>query len=160
MSDIRRTEVVPHQTANTLFIINPAGHGGTGTTTWERFQALWPEQIDPEHAIVTERPGHAREIAVSAMGFDALAAVGGDGTVGDVMSGILDRPGQRPRLAIIPAGTGNDIARNTGIQSMEHAVSALRNGRLRAFDMIRVDYRDEGSSIHLVEAGVPAGGEP
>ena len=141
MSDTRRAEVIPHQTGNTLFIINPAGHGGTGTTTWERFQALWPHPIGPEHAIVTERPGHAREIALSAVGFDTLAAVGGDGTVADIMSGLLDRPGNKPKLAIVPAGTGNDIARNTGIGSTEDAVNALRKGRLRAFDVIRVDYQ-------------------
>jgi diacylglycerol kinase (ATP) len=133
---------------DTLYIINPVGHGGAGIKAWDRFQTLWPDPVDPEDAIVTQRPGHAREIAFSAEGYDKLAAVGGDGTVGDVVSGIMDRQGPKPRLAIVPAGTGNDIARNTGIHSIEHAVSSLREGRLRAFDMIRVDYEEGGRRAH------------
>ena len=132
----------------TLYVVNPMGHGGTGSGTWERFLEHWPDPIDPEDMVVTERPGHAREIACATEGYDTVAAVGGDGTVGDIMSGILDRRGLCPELAIIPAGTGNDIARHVGIGSMEDAVSALRNGRLRAFDMIRVDYRDDGRRAH------------
>jgi len=148
MSDVGHTEATRSPAGKTLFIINPAGHGGTGTKAWEEFRALWPHPVNPEDAIVTEWPGHAREIAFSVSGYDTIAAVGGDGTVGDVMSGILDHPGHGPRLAIIPAGTGNDIARNAGIHSMEDAVSALRNGRLRAFDMIRVDFQDGDQSAH------------
>ena len=134
--------------SNVLYIINPAGHGGKGTKAWEEFQALWPDQISPEDAIVTKRPGHAREIAVSAAGYDILAAVGGDGTVGDIMSGIIDRQGQKPRLAIIPAGTGNDVARNAGICSVEDAVGALQGGCPQAFDLIRVDYQVDGQPAH------------
>lgn len=142
MSDLPSAEVEATMAGRTLFIINPAGHGGTGTTTWERFQARWPQSVSPQDAIVTQRPGHARDIALSSKGYDTLAAVGGDGTVGDVMSGILDRPGDRPQLAIIPGGTGNDIARNVGIGSIPEAARAMSEGQLRAFDIMRVEYRD------------------
>ena len=148
MSDPYGTASPRDPSGKTLYIINPAGHGGAGTRTWETFRDLWPDPISAEHAIVTQRPGHAREIAFSARGYRTLAAVGGDGTVGDVVSGILDREDPKPRLAIIPAGTGNDIARNTGIHSIEDAVSALRGGLLRAFDMIRIDYQDGGRPAH------------
>ena len=140
--------MVTDRRGRTLYIINPAGHGGTGATVWETFQDLWPDPISPEDAIVTERPGHARDIAFQARGYDTLVAVGGDGTVGDVVSGILDREGKRPGLAIVPAGTGNDIARNAGIRSIADAVSALRGGHVRAFDMIRIDYQDRGRRAH------------
>ena len=142
MSDLPSGEVEATPAGRTLFIINPAGHGGTGTTTWEQFQACWSQPISPADAIVTQRPGHARDIAFSAEGYDTLTAVGGDGTVGDVMSGILDRPGDRPQLAIVPGGTGNDIARNVGVHSIPEAARAMREGQLRAFDMMRVEYRD------------------
>ena len=48
---------------STLYIINPAVHGGAGATAWAAFQKSWPDPIDPVHVISTERPGHAREIA-------------------------------------------------------------------------------------------------
>ena len=134
--------------STTLYLINPTGHGGAGIRAWEAFKALWSDPVVPKDAIVTERPGHAREIAVSAEGYDVFAAVGGDGTVGEVMSGILDRKGFKPDLAIIPAGTGNDIARNVGIGSMEDAVRSLRNGRSRGFDLIRIDFEVDGQPIH------------
>jgi diacylglycerol kinase (ATP) len=134
--------------STTLYLINPTGHGGAGIRTWEAFKTLWSEPVDPKDAIVTERPGHAREIAVSAEGYDVFAAVGGDGTVGEVMSGILDRKGFKPDLAIIPAGTGNDIARNVGIGSIGDAVRSLCDGRPRGFDLIRIDSEVDGQPIH------------
>ena len=134
--------------SNILYIINPAGHGGAGTKAWAAFKALWPDEIDAGNAIVTDGPGHAQEIAASVEGYDTFAAVGGDGTVGEVMSGIMDRQGPQPTLAIIPAGTGNDIARNVGIPSVEGAVRTLREGCTRRFDLIRVDCQTDGQSAH------------
>lgn len=133
---------------NTLYVINPAGHGGAGAKAWAAFRKSWSDPIDPEHVIFTEHPGHAREIAASVKGYDTIAAVGGDGTVGDISSGILDREGDRPTIAIIPAGTGNDIARNVGINSMEGAISALKGKQVRAFDLIRADYQENGQPGH------------
>jgi len=122
-----------------LYIINPAGHGGAGVKAWEEFESIYPDKIPQEDILVTERPGHAREIALSAKGYETLAVVGGDGTVGEVMTAIMFREVSDTRLAIVPAGTGNDIARNAGIRSMEDAVAALRNGKLKAFDIMRVE---------------------
>jgi YegS/Rv2252/BmrU family lipid kinase len=127
-----------------LFIRNPAGFGGAGSAAWESFQAQWPDPIDTGDVRVTERPGHAREIAVAAEGYDILTAVGGDGTVGEVLSGIMEHPQPRPKLAIVPGGTGNDIARNAGIRSVEDAVAALRGGHRRSFDIIRIDCQFDG----------------
>ncbi len=132
----------------TLYIINPAGHGGTGLRAWERFRTLWPGQIPHEHAVVTNRSGHAREVATSADGYEIVAAVGGDGTVGEVISAIMDRQASKPKLAIIPAGTGNDIARHAGIHSVEDSVRALRVDNPHAFDIIRADYQVDGEPGH------------
>lgn len=131
-----------------LYIVNPAGQGGVGVKTWEAFQASWPEPIASEQVVFTERPGHAREIAASTRGHATYAAVGGDGTVGEIMSGIVDRPEPRPRLAIVPAGTGNDMARNLGITSLQDAVAALRQGHERAVDLVRVESQVDGRRAH------------
>ncbi len=129
-----------------LYIINPAGHGGTGIKAWEEFQRLWLKQIDPNDTVISKQIGHAREIAACTDDYDILAAVGGDGTVGDIMSGIMDRTGQKPKLAIIPAGTGNDIARHANIISIKDAVCALQNNELKEFDIMRVDYQNKDQS--------------
>jgi YegS/Rv2252/BmrU family lipid kinase len=127
-----------------LYIVNPAGHGGAGITAWKQFQTLWPDPIDPEDVIVTERAGQAREIAAVRDDHEVLAAVGGDGTANEIMSGIMEHQEPRPKLAIVPGGTGNDIAREVGIRTVDDAVIALRDGHDRAFDIVRVDYQAAG----------------
>jgi diacylglycerol kinase family enzyme len=89
-----------------LYIINPAGHGGAGFKAWESFKEIWSDPIDSEHFVFTERPGHAREIVNSNKGIEVFAAVGGDGTVGEIMSAMMDRGNPGLKLAIVPAGTG------------------------------------------------------
>jgi len=131
-----------------LYIINPAGNGGAGLKVWEAFKSASVDSIDPAHVVFTERPGHAREIATASNGYDIVAAVGGDGTVGEVISGIMDRPEPIPRLAVIPCGTGNDIAQNAGIFSVADAATALREGTPHAFDLIRVDRQVDGRDEH------------
>ena len=124
-----------------LFIINPAGHGGMGMKVWNEFKSLWPDPIDSADVIVTERPGHAREIAAAQSDYAILAVVGGNGALGEVMTGIMERQDSKPKVAIIPAGTGNDIARNLGIFSIADAVDALQGEHARYVDLIRIDCR-------------------
>ena len=127
-----------------LYIINPAGHGGTGMKTWVAFKEAWGEPIAPADARVTERPGHARALAAEATGYEIIAAVGGDGTVSEVISGILDRVDPTRHVAIVPGGTGNDIARNLGMGTMDAAVGALRDGKPRSVDVVRVESEADG----------------
>jgi len=81
-------------------------------------------------------------------GYDILAAVGGDGTANEILSGIMDRQESKPALAIIPAGTGNDIAFSVGIKSVEDAVSALAGGQSRTFDLFRIDCQADSQPAH------------
>ena len=128
-----------------LYIVNPVAYGGAGMEMWEEVRALWPDPIDSADVIVTERPGHAREIAAARGDYEILAAVGGDGTAGEVMSGIMARRGTKSKVAIIPCGTGNDIGRDAGVLSVADTVAALRDGHTRVFDLIRIDYRKNGA---------------
>ncbi|MBK9471580.1 MAG: diacylglycerol kinase family lipid kinase [bacterium] len=81
---------------------------------------------------VTERPGHATELARNAGG-DPVVAVGGDGTVHEVLQG-LDLQAQR--LGIIPAGSGDDFAWQHGLGgSIEAAVARIAAGRERRVDV-------------------------
>jgi len=126
---------------NTLYIINPAGHGGTGLKAWDIFKNLWGQKIDDKDVIFTKRPLHAIEIASSAKGYDTIAAVGGDGTVNEVIEGIF-KNNSKPALAIIPAGTGNDICKNVGIRSVNDAVKALREKYIKKYDLIVSENED------------------
>jgi len=130
-----------------LFIVNPGASGGQGQVAWDRFRELWPDTIDPADIRITEGPGHAGEIAASADGYDILTAVGGDGCVNEIFNGVMKRDGARPCLAIIPAGTGNDIARNIGLFPLDAALKALKNASERSFDLIRIEGQDPGKEF-------------
>lgn len=131
-----------------LYVVNPAGHGGTGIKTWERVQSELSSTVDPKDVHFTARQGHARQIATAAEGYDVYAAVGGDGTVGEVLSGIMAHEKPRPKLAIVPAGTGNDIARNLGITSLDKAARAFHGDHVRDVDLIRIDCQVESGPAH------------
>ncbi len=122
-----------------LYIINPTGNGGAGLNVWETFKGLWNQPIDEKDIILTTRPGHAIEIASEAEGYTTLVSVGGDGTVNEVMEGVMkNRSG--PSLALIPAGTGNDVGRNVGITSLQRAVRALKEHHRKHYDILKVEY--------------------
>lgn len=98
-----------------MVIFNPtAGRGRAGKQKEEAQAHLGPAF----EWIMTQRPGHAIELArAAAKKHEVVVAFGGDGTVGDVMRGILQakKDGDAPHeatLGIIPMGTGNDMARN------------------------------------------------
>jgi diacylglycerol kinase (ATP) len=74
-----------------------------------------------------------------ARGFDGLIAVGGDGTVFAVVN-CMDL--ERQTLAIIPTGTGNSLARDYGVKTLETAVSRARTETPRAVDLVELDFCD------------------
>ncbi|KPL07460.1 hypothetical protein AMJ85_09505 [candidate division BRC1 bacterium SM23_51] len=95
------------------FIVNPkAGRGRVRRLIATLEQAVRDQKLD-YRLVVTERPGHATELARSAVaqGAGAVVAVGGDGTVNEVLNGLDGETA----LGIVPVGAGNDIARNIGL---------------------------------------------
>lgn len=103
---------------NIAFIINPVS--GSKETQKEKrklpkviMQVLDESQWLP-NITFTEYAGHATELArqYARMGFDAVVAVGGDGTVNEVACGLRD---SKTALGIIPMGSGNGFARHLNI---------------------------------------------
>lgn len=118
-----------------LLIVNPtARHGET--------EALVPaverllQSVDHD-TLLTEYMGHATELAAAAESYDTIVAVGGDGTVHEVLNGIMAHPEDaRPRLGLIPTGSGNDTRRTLGIpDDVTDATLALTSGTTRPFDV-------------------------
>ncbi len=127
----------------TVFLVNPAsGNGATGRR--------WPELAHRAASLglagdtlFSEHPGHLIELARSAAdeGADLLVAVGGDGTLNEVVNGLL-RSGRRPELATIPFGTGMDFVRTHGIPNrFDPAIRTAATGIAKEVDAGRVAYR-------------------
>jgi len=96
-----------------VFIINPIA-GGRESASLKKILDVAVCHIPDSDIVYTKYPGHARELAASAVkdGYDVVVAVGGDGTVNEVASSLV---GTDTALGIIPLGSGNGLARHLGI---------------------------------------------
>jgi YegS/Rv2252/BmrU family lipid kinase len=87
----------------------------------------------------TVYPTHATELAKQAVeqGYELVVAVGGDGTVHEIINGLMEFPEvERPRLGVVPMGSGNDFAHNTGIHNRaEMAMRQVFTGTPRKIDL-------------------------
>jgi diacylglycerol kinase (ATP) len=114
-----------------------------------RHRILGPRFMDNLAAKVssialTGGPGDAKRIAAQALDYDGLVAVGGDGTVAQVLAG-MDRTSQR--LAVIPAGTGNCLALDLGLRSAEAALDVIAAGVYRHVDLMEATLHHTNGSI-------------
>ena len=127
-------------------ILNPNARDGLSVKQWDQFEpALRLAGFDIDlHR--TQAPGHAMDIAEGLCegDHDLVVAVGGDGTVHEVASGLR---GSDKVLGILPIGSGNDYARAHGIPTpkgnkfpdMQGAVDILVNGTDRIVGSVRVE---------------------
>lgn len=122
-------------TGQMLLIVNPAAKHGTTETLVPILERLLATV--PHDTVLTSSMGEAVEIAEKAQGYDIIVAVGGDGTVHEVLNGIMRRPEHdRPALGLVPTGSGNDTRRTLGVPSdIADAVLALGTGVRRRFDV-------------------------
>lgn len=114
-------------------IHNPVAGRGRGRDAARRASELLRE-ANVEHRVwTTERPGHARTIATSLPPDATVVAIGGDGTVHELLPACV---GTRRTLGIVPRGSGDDFAHALGLprNRIEPAVAALIAGRTRLVD--------------------------
>ena len=103
---------------NIAFIINPISGAKETQNAKRKLPKLIMQTLDMEqwlpNIVFTEYAGHATELAhqYARMGFEAVVAVGGDGTVNEVARGLKDT---KTALGILPMGSGNGFARHLNI---------------------------------------------
>ncbi|HEX5494886.1 MAG TPA: diacylglycerol kinase family protein [Mycobacteriales bacterium] len=131
-----------------LLVVNP-----TATTTTAKGRDVLTRALASDldvRVVETQNRGHAAALACHAArdGFDLVVAQGGDGTVNEVVNGLLtDGPApDLPALAVVPGGSTNVFARTLGIpndpiEATGEILDALRTGRSRRIGLGRVDDR-------------------
>src|SRR3989304_7779585 len=106
-------------TARHLLIVNPRSAGGSTGRRWQEVERRLRDRLPPFDIAFTNRPRHGTRLAADAVGrYEVVVAVGGDGTVNEVVNGLVDEAGAvRPDVAVgvIPFGTGGDFVRSLGI---------------------------------------------
>jgi diacylglycerol kinase (ATP) len=133
-------------------IVNPAASGGRVGRMWPELRAAMLQSGLRFSADVTERPGHATELAKHALedGFREFVSVGGDGTIHEVVNGLFV-DGAVPAettLSIIPGGTGADYIRILGIsRDAEQAIQSALGQRTRLVDVGEIRCLREGQPI-------------
>jgi diacylglycerol kinase family enzyme len=131
-----------------LLVVNPNATTTTARTRDVLVRALRSE-VDLEVAETGHR-GHAAELAHGAArgGMDIVVALGGDGTVNEVVNGLLrDGPSDGvPALAVVPGGSTNVFARALGLprepwEAAATILESLREERTRTVGLGRADDR-------------------
>jgi YegS/Rv2252/BmrU family lipid kinase len=124
--------------SNVLLIFNPMSDRGRSGQKASDLRAMVNELGGADwHG--TEYPAHATEVAARAadQGYTTVAALGGDGTVHEVINGLMRiEPERRPKLGIVPIGSGNDFAHAAGINpNPQEAVRRAFIGAPRLIDV-------------------------
>jgi diacylglycerol kinase (ATP) len=106
----------------------------------------------------TREPGHAERLAAAAtdLGHDRVIAVGGDGTVQEVLNGLMAAgvgpDGGPPAMGIVPGGSGNDLARSLGLPfTALEALAVAMGERTQPLDLGRATH--DGTVRYFAAAG-------
>jgi len=123
--------------ASYKFILNPAAANGKGASMYSRLDKLCRHAGIAHEIVLTEKRGHAQLIAREAAGnFTYIVAVGGDGTIHEVVNGMIF---SKAKLGILPVGTGNDLIRGLGIPNhFEKAFAIVLQGDTRFIDIGKI----------------------
>jgi len=135
----------------TLIVANPQSAGGSLGKRWPALAPALAEHFGPfEHRLTTAR-GEAPAIVRRALGegFRRIIALGGDGTISEVVDGFFGPKGAAIApgsvLAVIPFGTGGDFRRSVGLpKEIEKAARSIAQGPIRDLDVGRLTYITPG----------------
>jgi diacylglycerol kinase family enzyme len=131
-----------------LLVVNP-----NATTTNERVRDVLVHALASVVAlevVVTTHRGHARELGEKALrdGLDVVVTLGGDGTINEVVNGMLiDGPGPDvPALATVPGGSANVLARASGlprdpVEATGVLIAGLEDHRFRTINLATANDR-------------------
>ena len=130
-----------NQTKRVLFIVNPVS--GVNQSRKAVLADAISNNLDKNvfecEIKYSESAAHVRELSKEAAdtGIDIIVAVGGDGTLNQVVKGMI---GSGAALALVPAGSGNGLARHLGIPvDTEQSVRLIANGNSRLIDTVNLN---------------------
>jgi YegS/Rv2252/BmrU family lipid kinase len=129
-------------------IVNPRACGGRADNAWPIASRKLVRQGFEFDTLMTTAPGDGTRLARQAIaeGATTVVAVGGDGTIHEVVNGFYE--GDRPlnpdaRLGILLMGTGSDLIKTFGIPNTDDgAIGVLKRDQAHAVDLARISFLD------------------
>ncbi|MBL8192816.1 MAG: diacylglycerol kinase family lipid kinase [Blastocatellia bacterium] len=126
-----------------LIIVNPASANGSTGRNWPGLAARISNYFGQFNCVFTKKAGDAKDLAASAAngGRKFIIACGGDGTISEVVNGILSSDSNNIELGILPHGSGGDFRKTLDLPSrFEDAAHALANGISQEIDVGQVTF--------------------
>lgn len=149
-----------------LIIANPASANGNTGLRWSGIEAHLRSEGLTFDVQLTKAPGHATELArqVAEAGASVVVCAGGDGTLNEVVNGLMAvDENRRPALAIIPCGTGTDFVRGLNLpRDLDGIANMLKARRTQSIDVGVVSFVRAGQALsrHFINiAGLGFDGE-
>ena len=129
-----------------VVVVNPAAGTKRGLTMLEEVKPVFAAAGAELDVRATEYSGHAGEIArtIDLDGCDGFCLIGGDGTIHEVVGGLMQRtdPGGIP-LGVIPGGTGNSVLQHLDCTDPADAARRIVAGNVQPLDVVRVTMGDD-----------------
>lgn len=124
-------------------ILNPYANRWHGKERAESVRAAFTAvNLSPDFYL-TQAPGEGTAVARESAGqFDAVVAAGGDGTINEVITGLLQAAGEGATIpfGVIPIGTANDLSDTIPLpRDLLQAAQIIADGRTRQIDAVRVN---------------------
>lgn len=150
------------QNGRSLVIVNPRSGGGQAGRTFGDVRVVIERRLGPVDVKLTERPGHAIDLARDAArsGTELVIAVGGDGTLHEVANGVLDAA-TGAAVGYVGQGTGGDFRRSLGLEHrLDAYVNAIASGTTRQVDAGKLHYRGHDGAkktrwfVNILSAGM------
>ena len=135
-----------------VFLLNPRAGNGAARRKFERYRGTAESLLGAIDVRFTERQDHATELTRAAIagGAQTVVAVGGDGTINEVVNGFYDDQGtvidDGANLGIISLGTGSDLRRTLGFEnadgkdSIKKDIERIARGESRRVDLGRCTF--------------------
>lgn len=140
----------------TFVIANPVAHSGDGAAAAERVEKFFSSHANATDGFelrLTQAPRDGMRLARESTGFDTVIALGGDGIIHEVANGLMTVAShQRPALAVVPVGSGNDFARTIGATTNDPyaALGQILSGCRHELDLGHVA-SDAGEASYFVQ---------
>lgn len=127
-------------------IVNPAGGTKKGLDILDKVKPLFKDANAEVTILYTDYAGHAKDLAneLDYSGYDGLCAIGGDGTMFEMVNGMLKRDDQDTiPLGLITGGTGNAFMRDIDCLDPLEAASRILKGTVRQIDIAKVNAKNK-----------------
>jgi YegS/Rv2252/BmrU family lipid kinase len=143
-------------------IVNAHAASGVARLRWPRAARMLARRLGQVEVRFTRKAGDAAVLAaeLASAGFDPVIAAGGDGTMNEVINGLLST-GCDVRAGVLPIASGGDFARTLGLGGLSGAVETLAAGYCRRVDVIRTRFQgpDGETERHCINmASIGLGG--